>query len=436
MFSALRKPFLTTVLCGALLMAYASSSSAESSSDLERRKNDVNGQIDGARKDFRESSKELADSAKALEAARANLASAQDELSLTSGQLAVARARDEQIQTRLDESQAALGRSIVEFEKATRSAALAEEQVREFTLQTLVDGNSGLRAFGDLLRGESPTSFLQQMTLNGSVSDAQVAIMQRLDAAEVVLKLKRDKVRELRDEVAVARRQSATNLVLNVTLEARAKEQQVRVGNLVTDRAEAKATATKTLSQDAAQLREFESERAKLSARLQALAAAELAKSRKKKPPAAPSHPHEGSPQGPPPSGGSATLFRPVKGPVTSPYGMRVHPVTRVYKLHDGTDLGAACGTPIKAAASGTVVERYYNGAYGNRLIVNHGIIRGTNVVTTYNHAAGYTVRVGQRVSRGQTIGYVGSTGYSTGCHLHFMVITNGRTVNPMSWLR
>jgi len=111
------------------------------------------------------------------------------------------------------------------------------------------------------------------------------------------------------------------------------------------------------------------------------------------------------------------------------------HPITGVYKLHDGTDFGVGCGTPIKAAASGTVIERYYNGGYGNRLIVNHGRMRDVSVVTAYNHASGYIVGVGQRVSRGQTVGYVGSTGYSTGCHMHFMVLANGNTTNPMNWL-
>ena len=132
---------------------------------------------------------------------------------------------------------------------------------------------------------------------------------------------------------------------------------------------------------------------------------------------------------------GGGTLSRPVGGPVTSPYGMRRHPITGVYKLHDGTDFSAGCGTPIRAAAAGTIIEQYYNGGYGNRVIINNGIKRGASVVTTYNHLSRYAKGRGAHVSRGEVIGYVGSTGYSTGCHLHFMVIANGRTTNPMGWL-
>ena len=79
------------------------------------------------------------------------------------------------------------------------------------------------------------------------------------------------------------------------------------------------------------------------------------------------------------------------------------------------------------------VSEKYYNAGYGNRLIVDHGTYQGRFLSTAYNHATHYIVSVGQRVKQGQTLGYVGSTGYSTGCHLHYMAYVNGNLVNPMS---
>lgn len=122
----------------------------------------------------------------------------------------------------------------------------------------------------------------------------------------------------------------------------------------------------------------------------------------------------------------------PVNGPITSPYGQRFHPVLHVWKLHDGTDFGASCGTPIRAPRDGVVAEKYFNRGYGNRLMLDHGKVGGHYVTTGYNHASSYTVGVGQHVSRGQIIGYVGTTGFSTGCHLHFMVWTDGNRENPM----
>ncbi len=132
---------------------------------------------------------------------------------------------------------------------------------------------------------------------------------------------------------------------------------------------------------------------------------------------------------------GSHGFLRPVPGAVTSAFGMRLHPALKVWKLHDGTDFGAACGTAIRAPYAGVVTRAYYSPAYGNRLFVSHGRVAGVQVETAFNHAARYLVRPGQRVTRGQVIGAVGSTGLSTGCHLHLMLWLNGRLSNPMSWL-
>lgn len=136
-------------------------------------------------------------------------------------------------------------------------------------------------------------------------------------------------------------------------------------------------------------------------------------------------------PDGPPPrpaSAGDGAFLRPVGGPVTSPFGMRVHPVTGVRKLHDGVDFGAPCGAPVRAAASGTVVLRERHPAYGWRVVLDHG--DGTR--TGYTHLQAFAVVVGQRVETGTQLGSVGTTGLSTGCHLHFMIERDGTPVDPM----
>ena len=128
-------------------------------------------------------------------------------------------------------------------------------------------------------------------------------------------------------------------------------------------------------------------------------------------------------------------LMRPVNGPITSPYGYRINPIYHYWGLHDGDDFGAACGTPIWAAANGTVLSEYYSSVWGNRLFLNLGLINGKNVTVIYNHLSAYRSHVGQRVSRGQVVGLVGTTGWSTGCHTHFTVMVNGTAVNPTPWL-
>ncbi len=113
-----------------------------------------------------------------------------------------------------------------------------------------------------------------------------------------------------------------------------------------------------------------------------------------------------------------------------SKFGMRVHPVTGVYKLHTGIDIPATTGTPIRAAESGQVITASYQGAYGNCVIIDHG----NGYSTLYGHQSSIAVSVGDTVTRGQTIGYVGSTGYSTGPHLHFEIRVNGSPQDPLNY--
>src|SRR5690606_18562759 len=120
---------------------------------------------------------------------------------------------------------------------------------------------------------------------------------------------------------------------------------------------------------------------------------------------------------------------------VTSHYGWRVHPVLGYARLHSGIDLRAYCGVKIFAGRKGKVVWAKYRSGFGNQVLVDHGEINGNSVMSSYNHLQGYAVSAGQSVSGGQTVGYSGSTGTSTACHLHFEVYINGVAVDPYPYL-
>ena len=121
----------------------------------------------------------------------------------------------------------------------------------------------------------------------------------------------------------------------------------------------------------------------------------------------------------------AAGLIWPVQGVLTSTFGMRWG------RMHEGIDIGAAQGTPIYAAAGGTVNYAGWEGGYGNLTVIDHG----NGLATAYGHQSQLAVSSGQTVSRGQVIGYVGSTGHSTGPHLHFEVRVNGVPNDPLSYL-
>jgi murein DD-endopeptidase MepM/ murein hydrolase activator NlpD len=122
-------------------------------------------------------------------------------------------------------------------------------------------------------------------------------------------------------------------------------------------------------------------------------------------------------------------------GVLTSPYGYRINPVWGYWGLHDGDDFAAPCGTPEVAVQSGRVVSEYYSSVWGNRLFLDLGYIDGHNFTVIYNHMARYAVGVGAIVTRGQVVGYEGTTGWSTGCHIHFTVMRDGVAVDPMHYI-
>ncbi len=119
----------------------------------------------------------------------------------------------------------------------------------------------------------------------------------------------------------------------------------------------------------------------------------------------------------------------PVAGHITSGFGMRFHPILGFSRMHKGIDIGAAVGTPVYAVVDGLVASAGWAGGYGNFIKLSHG----DALMTGYGHLSRIAVRGGEQVRRGQVIGYVGSTGMSTGPHLHWEVWRNGTAINPQS---
>lgn len=116
---------------------------------------------------------------------------------------------------------------------------------------------------------------------------------------------------------------------------------------------------------------------------------------------------------------------------ITSPFGWRTHPITGESNFHTGTDIAAESGTPIATIFDGKVVFTDFWGGYGNCVIVEHG----NSIYSLYGHCSGFAIQAGETVTQGQIIAYVGSTGNSTGPHLHLEVWKNGEYIDPMTVL-
>lgn len=133
--------------------------------------------------------------------------------------------------------------------------------------------------------------------------------------------------------------------------------------------------------------------------------------------------------------GASGGFLKPIGGSITSPFGWRVHPIFKSRTFHSGVDIGGPNGGAIRASNAGRVIYSGWYGGYGKVVIIDHGTVNGNPTTTLYAHMSSILVSQGQSVSKGQTIGREGSTGYSTGPHCHFEVRINGKPNNPLRFI-
>lgn len=403
---------LAAVVAVLVLVVVALASPLAFADDLKDKQKEVKKQLSGAKAELTESSAAASQAHAALQQARVALSAAQARLAETRGKLVAAQIRDRQMQAALDAAVKALAASRAELRRGQAEVERQRVAVGEMVANMYELGDPDMMAMSSLMHANGLEDLTRTSAANESISDAENAILDRFKAAEVLLAVKEAKVEERKGEVEIQRQAAADNLKLMEALEAQAEAEERGVQAMVAQRAAMVAAAEKAMAKDRAVLASVRAEEARITEllRQRALAAAK--------------------------SGGSANGFLsyPVKGRITSPYGYRIHPIYGYYGLHNGTDFGADCGAPLYATADGTVLSAGYSDVYGNYLILDHGGRAGVNLASRYNHATHYTVGTGSRVRRGEVIGYVGSTGWSTGCHLHFSVLANGAYVDPMNW--
>jgi murein DD-endopeptidase MepM/ murein hydrolase activator NlpD len=283
-------------------------------------------------------------------------------------------------------------------------------------------GSPQLLTLSGYLNSSTIVDLTRRMEYADTLVEDEATTFADLHEAEILLKLRAYDVQAAEEEVAEKRAKSATHLRETEALKEQADASKVAaeaaradVADRVVRRREAQAAAVRARKHDLAVLKALKKEEQRIKDQILALAAAD---------------------HGPGYVGNNdGFLLAPVPGSVTSPFGYRIHPIYGYYGLHDGTDFGVGCGTAMRASASGTVISAYYSSVYGNRLYLNVGKVNGHNLTVVYNHASNYRVSVGEHVQRGETVGYVGSTGWSTGCHLHFTVLQDGNPVDPMLYL-
>jgi murein DD-endopeptidase MepM/ murein hydrolase activator NlpD len=395
----------------------------------------VEQRISGAHVDLDESSSQLRDAAAALATAQAQLGSARAHLADTRGQLAVAEALDKRMQARLVVARQRLRQARADLAEGRAKIAQEQDTLGQIVVSNYQTGDPSLMGLSMVMTTQNPAELTGQLNSVQNVMDKESVVLDHLEASKALLTVQAQQVKVAQVAVARQRRAAAANLLRKQGLESQAVAAEASVHNLVDARATARQEADKARQADLAQLDGLRHERNRIAALLKARADA----ARRRAAAAAAAAAAAGS-SGPVlgdsgPVHSNGFLNYPVSGPVTSPFGWRIHPIYGYRSLHDGVDFGVACGTPIRAAAAGTVLERYFQTAWGNRVIIDHGFHHGFGLATITNHmSAPAIVAPGQHVKRGQIVGYVGTTGWSTGCHLHFTVMQDGAAVDPMTW--
>lgn len=411
----------------ASLLATGFVSSAPSAADrdhakLHHHKNRLDRQVKAQQRDLDEVSDQLVRAASRVDAAVSDLGAARDQLRSLRDQVRQAEIVDQQVQQRLDQAIVRLRNARDDLASGERAVVEQRADLAGFALSTFQTGGLSSLNLGFGLDADTVQGAVDQLQGAEAVGNKQTVSLQRLQAAEVLLRLTEARVEQTKQDVHDKRVEAAENLAYtrDLTQQAAVAEQDVEARVAVLRVERQKAAAAK--QQEKQRLDRLESERNRIEDRLRKIA--ERRARQHNKTMAVPS------------GGGSGYLSYPVTNTyITSPYGMRMHPILHVWKLHDGTDFHADCGTPVYAAAPGRVMSEYYNAGYGNRIILDHGFVRGVSLWTSYNHLTSFVARPGEHVQRGELIAYSGTTGYSTGCHLHFMVYANGGTVDPMGWL-
>lgn len=411
---------------------HKSGAGTSSSGDLKKKKRQVEKRLAGASSDLDESSSQLRSATAALRAAQTQLNAAQAHLADTRGQLAAATALDEQMAAKLAAARARLAQARAELAAGRRKIAAERDDLGRIVVANYQTGDPSLMGLSMVLTTQDPAELTGQLNSVRNVMDKESVVLDRLEASKALLTVQEQEVARAQVAVARQRRAAAANLVRKKGLESEAEAAEASVHNLVDARATAQQKAADARRADLAQLRNLQTEKSRIATILKRRADAARARAAAAAAAAGQAGPMLGD-GGPVSSNGF--LNYPVNGPVTSPFGWRIHPIYGYRSLHDGIDFGVACGTPIRAAAAGTVLERYFQTAWGNRVIIDHGFHHGVGLATITNHMnAPAIVAPGQHVRRGQIVGYVGTTGWSTGCHLHFTVMANGVAVDPMNW--
>ncbi|MGH3659261.1 MAG: M23 family metallopeptidase, partial [Micromonosporaceae bacterium] len=357
------------------------------------------------------------DAAAAYTDANRKLPGARDRLAEARGMVAAAEVAAARARRDAERTRRALGTARTAYRAAEARVGDARDRLSDFV--TAAYKGAGVVAFNSMLDATSPSDLADRMAYLDDLAGSQQAALDRVVGL-------RHQAKEKQNDAVLAKRKAAA--AARAATDALASAEDARdaavraagdVADLARKRKDALGVAEAERDASLGRYRGLQREGEKIQAEIRGLATRDRTSGRPPK--------RRSSPGG--------TLAMPTQGWKSSDFGRRWDPYYRVWQLHAGMDIAAAGGQTIRAADDGRVFRAGWNGGYGNYTCIYHGLYRGQGLATCYAHQSVIGVADGQYVRRGQYIGRVGTTGASTGNHLHFEVRRDGAPVDPVRWL-
>ena len=359
-------------------------------------------------------SKELIAAQGALATAEHRLAGAQSHLADVTGRLVAAQKVDARLRAALAVARGQQQQADAAVTRGEDDVASQRAAAQQAVLGDYLQGDPSLHEAQAFLDGQSLDALTSQQAYGAAVSGMQTSSYQSLQSTQVLLTVRKEDASAAAKVVSDREQEAAAEVAKISDLRRQAVDARNQVADLVRTRrgAEARALAAKRHDESILALAKAREDRIERQIFRQAARGANRV------------------------IAASGMFYPPVVDTyITSPFGWRIHPIYGYRDFHDGDDLHAPCGTPEHAPQTGRVASEYYSSVWGNRLFLDMGRINGHSWVGIFNHIEHYVAHTGAVVGKGQTVALAGTTGWSTGCHLHFTLMRDGVAVNPADYI-
>ena len=410
---------LGTVLATAISLGLVPASSADTSGD--KKKVDANiAQLSTA---IEGTSQDLANAVQDLQRTQGLLPGARQALTAALAAQVVANRENQRIATALAVAQAQEAEVADALRAGARDSQAVQNQVVNLVRNEYQSG--GASTLSIALQATSPQALAEALMTMDTLMQVRRDTLRALDTTRAQDLAIHSHLDAVGHQVAQLKVLSEVGLLRAEAAAGSAARAKTNLDLLVATQAEYEATVAAKKATEITNLHQMQAESDSLMRQLAARAQAARA--------AAAGAAGAGAVPSAPPGSSSGFLRYPLNAPVSQEFRPRGDPLG----YHPGIDFAANCGSPVYAAAAGDVImatPESMSGGYGNRLVIDHGLQRGADLTTTYNHLTSFVVTSGH-VARGQVVAYSGTTGFSTGCHLHFETREDGTPVNPRLWL-